>query len=518
MTDYSPRDLRKSPADLRQAPLEGLRCRSRCRNNKSIVGAIQDACPAPVPGRKKRYWTLLHGCRLMRNFGKYRLLEILGYGGMARVFKAIHLEQKVLWALKLLRPREMMVHLLGEREVRRRFIDEARIMSELRHPHIASVYETGEYAGHLFFAQEYLCFNLGMLIGESEFAERPSRPVSPFTALRVASQTLDGLAALHEAGIVHRDIKPANLMLTRQGDVRIIDFGLFRRKGRTQTNPSGMMVGSPYYAAPEQEKNPDAADPRADLYSVGVVLFRMVTGRLPESRRAHKNHSFLLGNEWAAFLETALADDPDKRFAGAFEMINAIDALRHQWEKRREQVCRLAQSETPAIHTPASPVVLRREPVRTGNEKPPVSNGLNRLLQPAGHIENAFEENDDGTLDRSTHLVWGINPSDKPLDLEQALCFVSELNGTPPLPNRLPKWRIPTIDEIASLLAVRNSLEEYCAPPMRQLRHVRWLWSADMKTRKKNWIVDLEQGAVMPLDRMCRVHVLPVRDSNPKPP
>jgi len=104
----------------------------------------------------------------MRNIGKYRLLGILGYGGMARVFKVMHLEHKTLMAMKLLRPRGMMVHLLGDAEIRRRFLDEARMMSELEHPNIAAIHETGEHAGHLFFVQAYFCFNLGLLIGESE--------------------------------------------------------------------------------------------------------------------------------------------------------------------------------------------------------------------------------------------------------------------------------------------------------------------------------------------------------------
>lgn len=449
----------------------------------------------------------------MRNIGKYRLLGILGHGGMALIFKVMHLEHRNLMAMKLLRPREMMDHLLGNAEVRRRFLDEARIMSDLQHPNIAAIHETGEHAGHLFFVQEYFCFNLGMLIGESEFAEAPTRPLSPFKAVRLASQTLEGLAALHDAGIVHRDIKPANLMLTREVDVKIIDFGLSRREGGAQAHPAGMVVGSPYYAAPEQEVDPDSAGPRADLYAVGVVLYRMVTGLLPESSQPDTSGYFLVGPEWEAFLKTALARNPNKRFSNALSMKNALDDLRRQWEKRRDHVCRLPKSEKAAAR--AAPVVdmaLRREPVGSSGKPPPVHTGLNYLFQPKAHVENAFENHTDGTWDRATGLVWGKSVPDQPVDLEAAAAFVAGLNRHSEGQNGVPVWRLPTIDELISLLAPRQSLEAFCTPPMAQLRNITWLWSADMQTRKKNWILDLAQGAVMPLDRLCRIHVLPVRD------
>jgi len=453
----------------------------------------------------------------MRNIGKYRLLGILGYGGMARVFKVMHLEHKTLMAMKLLRPREMMVHLLGDAEIRRRFLDEARMMSELDHPNIAAIHEIGEHADHLFFVQEYFCFNLGMLIGESEFAEAPSRPLSPFKALNLASQTLDGLAALHDAGIVHRDIKPANLMLTRKADVKIIDFGLSRREGSVQAHPAAMVVGSPYYAAPEQEADLMSAGPRADLYAVGVVLYRMVTGLLPEISRPEASRYSLPGPEWPAFLKTALARDPDKRFSSALSMKNAIKDLRRHWEKRRDHVCRLPKSENAAARTAPVPAsALRSEPVHTGGKPPPVCTGLNPLFQPLAYTENAFENIGDGTWDRATRLVWGKSVPDQPVDLEAAAAFVAGLNRQPTGRKAGAGWRLPTIDELISLLSPRHSLEALCTPPLAQLRHIAWLWSADMQTHKKNWILDLAQGAVMPQDRLCRVHVLPVRDAADK--
>ncbi len=450
----------------------------------------------------------------MRNIGNYRLLEILGYGGMARVFKVMHLERGTLLALKLLRPSEMTARLLGEEEIRRRFFDEARIMGMLRHPHIAAVHETGEYAGHPFFVQEYLCFNLGMLIGESVRVEGLTRPLSPIKAARMISQTLDGLAVLHDAGIVHRDIKPGNLMLTRQADIKIIDLGLSRREGKVQKHPSAMIIGSPYYAAPEQEADPETAGSRADLYSVGVVFYRMVTGKLPDHTRGYSDHHSFLGAEWAVFLKTVLAPEPHKRFSNARAMKKATEELGRQWEKRRDQVCRLPESTTTTVVIPAaSRAALRSKPVRTGSGIPLVSSGLNRLLQPVSHIENTFEKHDDGTLDLSTNLVWAASASDVPMDLEHAMDFVAILNRKRFARRPPPEWRLPTIDELVSLLRKRDSLETFCKPSMEQLKKITWLWSADMQTKIKAWIVDLEQGAVMPLDRMCSIHVLPVRDS-----
>lgn len=149
----------------------------------------------------------------MRFIGKYRILGLLGRGGMARVYKVLDPENDQLLSLKLLWPQPILSSQLGQEEIQRRFLAEAKTMQALDHPNIARVIEWGQDCGLTYMVQEYLCLNLSLLLGEDREIELPSRPVSPLKALQITDQTLHGLHSMHQAGIVHRDIKPANIML-----------------------------------------------------------------------------------------------------------------------------------------------------------------------------------------------------------------------------------------------------------------------------------------------------------------
>ncbi|MGL4551230.1 MAG: serine/threonine-protein kinase, partial [Gemmataceae bacterium] len=206
--------------------------------------------------------------------GDYRILGLLGEGGMAIVFEAEddRLHRRV--ALKVLRPEKCGT------EMRERFLREARLLASLPHDHIVAVYEVGEAAGVPFMAMERL---EGMTL-EERLQQDQTLPLDE--SLSIAWQTAEGLQAAHEKDLVHRDVKPANIWLekTREGRfrrVKLLDFGIARRtsdqKGLTV---SGQIIGTPSYMAPEQALGLPV-DRRADLYSLGCVLYRMLVGRPP---------------------------------------------------------------------------------------------------------------------------------------------------------------------------------------------------------------------------------------------
>ena len=157
-------------------------------------------------------------------------------------------------------------------------------MAGLNHPNIVSIHDYDQDRGKRFYVMDFYANNLGTMMGESYTVESPSRPIPVDRAIGYTRQYLEGIRCLHDAGIVHRDIKPFNLLVTPRDTVKICDFGLSKLRGETDAGPGNLKVGSPYYAAPEQERDPNSVDERADLYPVGVMLYRMLTGRLPSNQ------------------------------------------------------------------------------------------------------------------------------------------------------------------------------------------------------------------------------------------
>ncbi|MES2924408.1 MAG: protein kinase [Verrucomicrobiota bacterium] len=212
-------------------------------------------------------------------FPQLEVLSLIGRGGMGVVYKA---RQKSLHrhvALKLLAPERA-----GDPMFARRFASEARSLAALNHPHIVGVHDFGEAGGYFYLLMEFVDgVNLRQLI--------ESRRLSPDEALGIITPVCDALQAAHDRGIVHRDVKPENLLIDRNGTVKIADFGIARMmdepaaEGIHQAAPDHpaahtMAVGTPDYAAPEQRASAPS-DHRADIYSLGVVLYEMITGQRP---------------------------------------------------------------------------------------------------------------------------------------------------------------------------------------------------------------------------------------------
>jgi serine/threonine protein kinase len=204
-------------------------------------------------------------------FGPYTILDVLGEGGMGRVYKARHRALDRLTALKIIRPDR----LAGPHAVVR-FAQEARSAANLKHPNLVTVYDAGEIDGVPFAALEYVAgSDLQRLVAESG-------PLPVGKACDYVRQASLGLQHAHEAGLIHRDIKPGNLMLAPGGGVKILDFGLarFAHAGGDMT-VTGQVVGTPAYIAPEQAEDAKRADVRSDIFSLGCTLFYLLTGRLP---------------------------------------------------------------------------------------------------------------------------------------------------------------------------------------------------------------------------------------------
>jgi serine/threonine-protein kinase len=203
-----------------------------------------------------------------QNIGKYRVLDRIGRGGMGTVYQAMDetLHREV--AIKVLNAE------LNDPEVAKRFRAEAITVARLSHPGIATIYELFQHEGQWLMVMEFV---------RGETLERMAERMGYLSPQRTAELCMQALAALahaHSMGVVHRDLKPANLMVTETGSVKIMDFGIARVAGTEHLTNAGFMMGTPAYMAPEQVMGHEI-DARADLYAMGVVFYRLASGKLP---------------------------------------------------------------------------------------------------------------------------------------------------------------------------------------------------------------------------------------------
>ena len=263
----------------------------------------------------------------------YKILSELGRGGMGVVYKAEDTKLERTVALKFLAS-----HLLEDEESRARFFREAKAAARLDHPNICPVYEIDEAGGQIFLAMAYL-------EGQTVKDKIAERPLKLDEALDIAIQIAQGLKAAHQKEITHRDIKPANLMLTKQGQVRIMDFGLAQLAEGSKLTKTRTLLGTPAYMSPEQARRAPTGRP-ADLWSLGVVIYEMVTGRLPFAGERDQAVLYAieheepepvtalrsgLPTELDRILEKALAKRLEERYQNADDLV--VDVRRLQKER-----------------------------------------------------------------------------------------------------------------------------------------------------------------------------------------
>jgi len=263
--------------------------------------------------------------------GKYKILERLGIGGMGVVYKAEDTKLKRTVALKFLSP-----ELTQNERARERFIHEAQAASALDHPNICTIHEIDEIEeGQMYIAMAFYT-------GESLKERLSKNPLNLKDTLDVAIQVSKGLAKAHEHDIVHRDIKPANIMMTDDGLVKIVDFGVAKLSGSTRVTRDGTAVGTAAYMSPEQARG-EEVDQKTDIWSLGVVLSEIVTGEPPFkgeneqailysilNREPHtvKRLETAFPKELEQIIRRALSKEPKKRFSTAKELSQVLEDLK----------------------------------------------------------------------------------------------------------------------------------------------------------------------------------------------
>lgn len=203
-------------------------------------------------------------------FGQYTILEQIGSGGMASVYQAIDNRTGTTVALKILHDQYNHAP-----EVINRFRQEAHIASQLKHPHIVSILDFGNYDGKAYMVQEYM--ERGSLLDYFN----GTQSISLNETVQIIQQIASGLSFAHSKGIVHRDLKLANILIDNQNNMRLADFGIAHVSDATRMTATGMMPGTPHYMAPEQIMGQQNIDQRADIYSLAVLAYLLVTGHFP---------------------------------------------------------------------------------------------------------------------------------------------------------------------------------------------------------------------------------------------
>ncbi len=252
-------------------------------------------------------------------FPQLELLECLGRGGMGAVYKARQPRLDRFVALKILAPEKQ-----NDPQFAERFEREARALARLNHPNIVTVFDFGEVQGRFYLLMEFVDgLTLRQLLQTGK--------MTPAEALNIVPKICEALQFAHEQGIVHRDIKPENILLDKQGRVKIADFGIAKIAGLESKDLSLTgardVMGTPNYMAPEQVEKPLTVDHRADIYSLGVVFYEMLTGELPLGKFAPPSQKVQVDVRLDEVVLHALEKEPARRYQHASQVKTAVETI-----------------------------------------------------------------------------------------------------------------------------------------------------------------------------------------------
>lgn len=444
----------------------------------------------------------------MKTIGKYIVKGLLGHGGMGKVYRVELPPIGKITALKRLEPDPLLEKLIGADKIESLFTAEAKTLAAIHHLNIVEILDFDQDKGKLFYVMGYHADNLGQLMGETYRPDIPSRILPVEKAINYTAQILQGLACLHYFDIIHRDIKPFNVLMTASETLKICDFGLSKLRGESFKGPSNLNVGSPFYAAPEQEKNPNEVEFSSDLYSVGIILYRMLTGNLPLADAQYPAVSKInpdIDQNWDDFLSKAISSNPKDRFQSAQQMLSHLIQLEAEWRIRKEKICNLNEPAPNRDSSKIFPIALRSKKCKVSPSKAKELFQLDHLWRPKKHTANQFAApNSHLVEDRATGLIWQRAGSAYPLTWHQAHTYIDQLNADKH--GHRDDWRLPTICELTSLLTDLPHKEGLCVPPVFNPRQ-NFLWSDDLRSYTAAWLVNLELGFVLHQDFSARYYV-----------
>lgn len=296
---------------------------------KAGLGTGVDIGPETQAARPKIPFTPPKPEELAQHFPQLEILEFIGQGGMGAVYKVRQKQLDRIVALKILPPQVARGPGFAER-----FTREARALAKLNHPHIVTLYEFGEADELFYFLMEFVDgINLQQLLQTGRIAANE--------ALAIVPQICDALQFAHQRGIVHRDIKPGNILLSKEGQVKIADFGVAKivadgldkmavTKGAgksSELTEAGSTLGTPRYMAPEQVAHPLEVDHRADIYSLGVVFYEMLTGELPGKKIEAPSKKVQIDVRLDEVVMRALEKTPELRWQTASDLRTQVETI-----------------------------------------------------------------------------------------------------------------------------------------------------------------------------------------------
>lgn len=273
---------------------------------------------------------------MIKNLGRYEIIKELGRGAMGVVYEANDPLIDRLVAIKTINLRDLKPDEKEEYEAR--FYQEAKAAGRLNHPNIVTIHDLGESSGMAYIAMELLRGN------ELQNLLKDARRLPLEETLNIVIQVAVGLAYAHEHGVVHRDIKPSNIMVLKDGQVKIADFGIARMTSSLLNTQTGKMMGSPLYMSPEQVLN-RPADSRSDIFSLGTLLFQMLTGQLPFSGENAHAVMYQIVHEAPqkpgslnpeipealdAIISKCLSKNPEERYQSAQQLADDLRACRER--------------------------------------------------------------------------------------------------------------------------------------------------------------------------------------------